>query len=362
MAAVVMLFREWWAQPSRFEFHSTYLEWRNLQFVLRLLMASCVVVLGAVPLVMLSSPDGPSGVIGSAVAYGTAAMTLGLAGLWLWEWPTERRSLLFVVAADIGIGVTSMVDQHPLAGLSGTQAFILMGFYVALFHTPRVMLVHLIWTTAVLVQIATVLALGEHHDVPAAAAKLLLSLVVAVTVPLGVQLLLPMLSADLAASARDPLTGILNRRGLELAIRARFGRVDSRVGFAVLVVDVDNFKSINDTFGHSVGDELLVDVAVSLGENCLAAEVARVGGEEFVIAAATAADEVPELAERLRANATQMVGSRRVTVSVGAVWRDDIVSGSTAVEALPAMIREADNAMYRAKTSGGDRVVVSARN
>ncbi len=359
MSAVGQVFREWWNRPSRFDSITQYLEWHNLRFPAQMLFASCAVILGVVPLVMLNSPDGAGGTTGAAVVIVAFVGALLLAACWLWRWPTEPQSIAFVVASDFGIGLTSIIDRHPLAGLGATQAFVLLGFYVALFHTARVMVLHIGWTVAVCSSIAAILAFGEYADPVAGVAKLLLSLVVLVTVPVGVQVFLPLLRADAAAAAQDPLTGLFNRRGLAMAVHARFSRGGHPGRFAVFVIDIDNFKSINDTFGHAAGDQVLRGVGRALREAVVDGDVARVGGEEFVIVSVAPPEAVQSTAEALREKATQTVGVRRVTVSVGSSRQVTVESAADAVALLPGLIREADKAMYRAKSSGGDRVVLT---
>ena len=121
-------------------------------------------------------------------------------------------------------------------------------------------------------------------------------------------------------SIRDPLTGLINRRGLDLA----FGRQDRRRPVAVIALDVDDFKSINDRFGHAAGDEALARLAEGLApltdQQTLAA---RTGGDEFVLVS-TALDS-RSLADRLHEALGRL--PMALTVSVG---RIDISAGSTA--------------------------------
>jgi diguanylate cyclase (GGDEF)-like protein len=155
----------------------------------------------------------------------------------------------------------------------------------------------------------------------------------------------------------DPLTMLLNRRGfderfvLELE-RAR--RADTPM--ALLVADLDRFKTLNDRFGHAAGDKALAAVGQTLVEGCRSIDtVARIGGEEFaILLPSTDASGGLELAERLRADVAHVndAGGHPLTVSVGVVEfpRD----GTTPEELMGA----ADQAMYRAKALGRDRTVV----
>ena len=165
------------------------------------------------------------------------------------------------------------------------------------------------------------------------------------------------------AAARDPLTGLYNRRHLDL-----FGRPLAAVvreqgeAVTICVVDVDHFKKINDGHGHAVGDVVLRAVARLLGTRLRDGDcLARYGGEEFVIVLRRCdVNRGRRVAEALRHNiaGTEIeceAGVLPVTVSVGvAQWG--------AGEELEHVIRRADQALYGAKRSGRDRVEVDARD
>ena len=158
----------------------------------------------------------------------------------------------------------------------------------------------------------------------------------------------------------DQLTGLYNRRRFEEELKrelARTGRYDSHG--AVLSVDVDNFKSINDSAGHAAGDAVLIEVAALLMRRFRSSDVVgRLGGDEFaVLLPAVGVDEARAAAQDLLAtihNLGAVFGGKplRVTVSVGvAAFESD---DATASELLTG----ADLAMYAAKAQGRDRVVV----
>jgi diguanylate cyclase (GGDEF)-like protein len=140
-------------------------------------------------------------------------------------------------------------------------------------------------------------------------------------------------------STRDPLTGLINRRGLDLA----FGRQDRRRPVAVIALDVDDFKSINDRFGHAAGDEALARLAEGLAplaeQQTLAA---RTGGDEFVLVS-TALDS-RWLADRLQEALRQLPVD--LTVSIG---RIDIPAGSAA--GLWEMVSLADQRLTAVKSA-----------
>ncbi|GJG85690.1 hypothetical protein tb265_08710 [Gemmatimonadetes bacterium T265] len=159
----------------------------------------------------------------------------------------------------------------------------------------------------------------------------------------------------------DPLSGCVNRRGFEQQLARELARAE-RAGapLALLAVDVDHFKRVNDEFGHLAGDAVLREVGAVLRAGARAGDVvARVGGEEFlVVLPDTDAAGAAALAERVVAAAREHVypglpAGRRVTVSAGtaAVGR---VTDLGIAEELKA---RADHALYAAKRGGRDRAV-----
>lgn len=154
---------------------------------------------------------------------------------------------------------------------------------------------------------------------------------------------------------RDPLTRLPNRLGLDLAVERL---VKSKCpACAIFVIDIDNFKQINDVHGHSTGDLVIQRCGEVIGAKLRAADfVARVGGEEFVaLVRSSAIDEVMAIAERIReaAEAEELKlpgGSVRFTVSIGVSY---VEGGPFSV---PDMIVEADAALYEAKKAGRNRV------
>jgi diguanylate cyclase (GGDEF)-like protein len=155
-------------------------------------------------------------------------------------------------------------------------------------------------------------------------------------------------------SLTDPLTGAANRRRLMSFLRSAPRRC------AILVVDVDHFKSYNDSFGHADGDVCLVLVAGAL-RDCIRPQVdlvARQGGEEFaVVLTDVCDDEAMSIAERIRVAVEALSTAqprqirRLVTVSIGVAWRSPKQR-----KTLDSLMAEADAALYEAKRSGRNRV------
>jgi diguanylate cyclase (GGDEF)-like protein/PAS domain S-box-containing protein len=161
----------------------------------------------------------------------------------------------------------------------------------------------------------------------------------------------------------DPLTGLLNRRGLEAELERHVNHVN-RYGDrgALLVLDLDHFKAVNDTLGHEAGDRLIVNVATLLSGRLRSSDaVARLGGDEFAILLPDSSAEVAQhVAEQIVADIHQNAvieqgqSIRHVTASVGVTM---FTQGQANAESV---LVDADLAMYDAKEAGRDQVAIHA--
>jgi len=158
----------------------------------------------------------------------------------------------------------------------------------------------------------------------------------------------------------DALTGALNRKGMDEAVEREVARARRRnVAMCVAMLDIDNFKKINDSFGHDVGDQALVHLAQVVRETLRPQDtLARYGGEEFVIILAdTALDDAVNAMVRVQRELTRkffMHNNEKllITFSCG-------VAELGAEEEPPGAIKRADQAMYLAKRAGKNRVVAA---
>ena len=162
-------------------------------------------------------------------------------------------------------------------------------------------------------------------------------------------------------AATDPLTGLMNARAYySLCNQLIPGALRADAPFAVLFIDIDHFKRINDTYGHAAGDEVLREVADCIRNSVRQSDVsARIGGEEFSVFLPVADQAgASRLAEKLRANIEELrpvvAGAEkiRVTASIGLASRE---ARHVAIEHIQ---RDADIAMYQAKQQGRNRVTV----
>lgn len=193
-----------------------------------------------------------------------------------------------------------------------------------------------------------------------------LAIAISVVITIVAFALSPALMRPLTAlrerATRDPLTGLLNRRSFtELAVRSLQKAKRESMPMSAIMVDIDKFKSINDTFGHQVGDEVLVAVAGRIDKSLSDTElVARHGGEEFaVLSPSLDIAKATFVAERLRAIVADVpvsttAGPVPVTISVG------VAELGPGVDSIPSLLNTADQRLLAAKQNGRNRVVAAS--
>jgi diguanylate cyclase (GGDEF)-like protein len=189
-----------------------------------------------------------------------------------------------------------------------------------------------------------------------------------VTKPIDYAVALARIRAQVTARRSDPLTGLPNRllflERINRLLKSGGGHNEHAAGFAVLFIDVDRFKVINDSLGHAAGDELLSTLAVRLQHALRSTDsisryeeptLARIGGDEFTILVngIDDANAATAVAERLRSVAAQpfLVHGREIVTSLSI----GIVLSADRYTRAEDMIRDADTAMYRAKRNGKGR-------
>ncbi len=170
----------------------------------------------------------------------------------------------------------------------------------------------------------------------------------------------------------DELTGLLNRRGFLHEAEREFNFVSNntttlerrtgfQIPFSVIFLDLDNFKNINDTYGHDVGDEALKVIGKILNEQLRAGDMpGRLGGEEFVITLVGAnIERTKVIAEKLRViiEAHELrSGDKKIPLTASFGVAEYLEDKDNDVQAL---IKRADDAMYKAKQEGKNRIVVA---
>ena len=146
---------------------------------------------------------------------------------------------------------------------------------------------------------------------------------------------------------RDPLTGALNRSGIEPVFTTEIPII------SLAFIDIDHFKKINDNYGHTVGDEVLVEFTSVISKNCRDTDfLARWGGEEFILVCPnTTIDQLFELTESLRnlLEEHEWPHGIQLTSSFGIAQKKN--------EDISSFIERADQALYSAKAQGRNRVI-----
>ncbi len=168
-----------------------------------------------------------------------------------------------------------------------------------------------------------------------------------------------------AEALTDPLTGILNRRGFETRAKQIFvGQTTLDKGLCLLMIDIDHFKKINDTYGHLFGDKVIRAIAATLKSKVRGQDVvARLGGEEFAVLLAetnisgahTAAEQIRQSIERgkiRRLDTQEQIGG--ITISIG-------IAAHTKGASILNLLDQADKALYISKNTGRNKTTVHGR-
>lgn len=159
-----------------------------------------------------------------------------------------------------------------------------------------------------------------------------------------------------ALAITDPLTGLANRRHLDNTLDRAVAQAAKGHGeLSLMMVDIDHFKSLNDTHGHQTGDDILKLVARALESDLRAGDLAaRYGGEEFsIVMPGASGAEVRAAAERIRESIMRLDHEVKITISVGVAWAPQ--HGLTRAD----LTKAADAALYKAKETGRNRVVLA---
>lgn len=354
--------RRWWQQPDHYRWLSSYLAAHEFQRFTRYMMALIVAALASVPLLMWWSGSGPEQPVFLITAVVVSAVCLAMSVMWLTRWPSRRQSAWFAIIACLCIAATCLAQTYPGGGIQTCAVFAALAGYVAFFHSSRLMAV--ILSIAAVTVIVCAVRFAEFTDVAMVSSKLIVLAVSILAVPFSAQVLTHILGVDALRSETDPLTDLPNRRGFHRSVRALVtsSLTTGTNRLAVVMVDLDDFKRINDTSGHAEGDRILIAVGDILRRNRGADSViARIGGEEFIVAVVGPEHQAVALANRLRCEIALLPGN--VTASVGIASAPFTAVPEGEVRAFAELLVEAaDRAMYKAKRSGGDQVYVVGRD
>ena len=346
--------RRWWDEPDHFEWTTEFLTQRGLIRSAQVVMA---IVAASAALVAFSFFAGLPWSKESMVAVGLfgAAFTVGMSAFWLTRWPTRRQSELAVSLGTVFIGVWSVAQPNSSVAVLACSATAVTGGYIAFFHNTKLLLFNFV--VGIAAAISATWRLAVDTTIATAIGAFWLIFFLNLTVPLAIRGMSRAMGAYAKRSHADPLTGLLNRRGFADAVSRLLADVRDEEGhLGLLMVDLDDFKLVNDTHGHAAGDRALQAIADLLRECCPdGAAISRAGGEEFLVAVRTRRGGAESLATQLcRAIAalphlvTASIGTS--SVAVERLRRRDLES------LLDEVIAAADDAMYAAKRNGGNQV------
>lgn len=344
----------WWRQPDQFDVMTAFLRQRGLLRPAQRIMATVAVLSALAPWSMLISQPRPQAMVGLSASIVISTFTVMVAIVFLIRWPTRGQSAAQVLAGTVSIAVWSLMQPWPAVAALGCTALTVTGAYLAVFHSTKA----LAFNFAVAIGTAAVAAhrLAAVTDITTAVVTFWLVCFPNIAVGLGIWGLAHAMGIYAQRAEQDPLTGLLNRRGfLDTIAGAGAEPLVGQTHLAMLMVDIDDFKRINDTHGHAVGDEVLLAVADLLREHTPSAGViCRAGGEEFLIAVRSGAADHESLAAQLCTAIAQL--PQRITASVGAATTElHRMRGTDRDGVLDQLIAAADTAMYAAKRSGGNQ-------
>ncbi len=272
---------------------------------------------------------------------------------------TNPMRIILIYLADAFLVGGQLCIADPGSIRLGAVIFALPMMFAALFLSRKQFVIQ-----GVAVGIGTGVVMWAAGDPPGFFGVHVAVVLAVVLIPSGSLLLLRgQLDASLARERdladHDPLTGLVNRRGLMSGIGevvARSRAVQAEV--VIAVCDVDFFKRINDEHGHAFGDQVLSRVSQALRSHTRPTDlVVRLGGEEFAVVAALDQESVAGFAERIREEVAFQLIDLGVTISIGVAWAHPS-SWCDEQSALWLLVDRADDLLYQAKRQGRNLVIV----
>jgi diguanylate cyclase (GGDEF)-like protein len=345
--------KAWWSQPDEYEWVTAFLDQRGMLRPARMVMAVVAGSSAMVPLAVLPSQSNP-GAVELTTGAVAATFTIGVTLLWLTRWPSRRQSQVGVGLGALFVGGWSLVQPSGALAALACTAMAVTGGYIAFYHGPKLLVFNSVVAGAVTA--AAAVRLAHETNAATAASAVWIITFLNLSVPLGIWGMSRAMGMYFQRSEEDALTGLLNRRAFADAVSNRLANPPpEHTHLAMLMVDLDNFKRINDTHGHLAGDRALRAVADLLREHTPAnAVICRAGGEEFLVAlTAVLSDVRPPTVQFCRALGGLLP---RVTASVGIASTELRLLNGDAACVVEDLIKIADDAMYAAKRRGGDQV------
>ncbi|WP_084727444.1 GGDEF domain-containing protein [Rhodococcoides yunnanense] len=352
----------WFMQPHDYEWMTEFQNSHPSGRIIRTILAASMINISIMSFLSLYAEGGPAGAGPTALTLTLCTSNLIIAALWvLRPFPGRIGVVSFAIYSDIGVAAALSVLDLTNA-LLGCVLFAVIGAFVTFFLSPRWVIVHLLFAAATTLAFAFALLMRGDVDPITLLVQTNVVLLGVMSVPVTSHVFLTTLSADARSSVLDPLTGLLNRRGLSSALEELWEQ-GRRVGqcAAVIVVDIDNFKSVNDIYGHDEGDAVICRVAERLTSHVAGYGIlGRTGGEEYLAAVVTSRLHVDALVHGIRRALHDENDAIPVTVSVGAaILYADSQLWTHNSDTVGTASRVADSMMYEAKAAGGNRVVTT---
>jgi diguanylate cyclase (GGDEF)-like protein len=347
--------RAWWSQPDHYDWIVAYLISRGLAGLVRALVGGVTVLSGTVLIALMATPAGAHGVIPTLAVSAATGGLISLGLLWIVVVPSKRQSTVFAAGTTTCIAVAAVSCRDPLMAMLISAAFATAAGYIAFAHTAGYAVYNFQSAVAVAILEAARMATSGRLIEGACAAWIVV--VLTLSVPAGIQIIVHSLGIDLLEADTDPLTLVLNRRAFIVKAREMISRGRGTDAYLTLMVlDLDDFKVLNDTSGHSVGDRALVAVAEILrAQTRGTAVIGRSGGDEFLIVDTTSTPDQTPAAERLRIAIAELPDA--ITASIGIATTALIgVVDSTIESVINDLVIAADLHMYAAKRAGGNRI------
>ncbi|OBG28754.1 hypothetical protein A5764_24445 [Mycobacterium sp. 852002-51057_SCH5723018] len=346
-------FKSWLGQPDQFDWITDILRERGIirsaQWTLAVVSSMTVLV----PVTSFLSTRHPTAEI--VILDATAAIfILGVSVFWLTRWPNRLQSQTFGVVGALCIAGWSLAQPTVTLAALGCCAMATNGGYIALFHSNRL----LVFNVAVAIPVAAVVSahLAFEADIGTALAALWVISILNLSTPLVMRGMSRAMGTYAVRADQDALTGLLNRRGFTAALTRRLA--DPRAAdthLIVVMLDLDAFKRVNDTFGHAAGDRALTAVADVLRQRTAPTSVlCRAGGEEFLIAVMSPSPNADSTSAQLRSAIATL--PHQVTASIGTATAELPSLGIPDIAGfIEKIVDVADTAMYIAKRRGGNQ-------
>lgn len=346
-------FASWVGQPDQFDWITAVLRERGLLRATQWSLAGISSISALVPVTTMLSTHRPATEV-VLVDAAAAVFVVTVSGFWLTRWPTRVQSEIFGVVAGTCIAAWSLTQPTAALAAVGCCAMATNSGYVALFHSNKFLVFSAALASAVTV--ATGVHLAREFDIGTGLAAFWVIATLNLSFPLAMRGMSRAMGTYAERADEDSLTGLFNRRGFIAALTRGLGdpRADD-THLTMMMIDLDAFKRINDTFGHAAGDRALIAVADVLRRQVAPNSLlCRAGGEEFLIAITGSAPNAEEISAQLGAAIAEL--PQGLTASIGTATAELSPMG---VPDIPGLIEKlidvADSAMYSAKRRGGNQ-------